>query len=109
MTVRSFVDFLRDHGNGVTLDALSDKLNELVAAVTDQNKSGSLTISIKLKPAGNSGALEVGVDAKVKKPENPPGVSIFFATPENNLQRQDPRQSTMELREVPAMAFKGIA
>jgi hypothetical protein len=37
-------------------------------------------------------------------------VSIFFATPENNLTRIDPRQTTMELREIgPAQAHKGIA
>lgn len=110
MTTRPFYDFLREHRNGRTHDDLAGALNELTAAVVEENKSGSLTITIKIKPAGNSGALEVAVDHKIKAPVSPPGVSIFFPTPENNLVRTDPKQMTMELREIaPASPHRGIA
>ena len=49
---------------------------------------------------GKSDGLEVSADIKVKPPKKTPGVSIFFATPDNNLVRVDPRQQSMELREV---------
>ncbi len=107
---RPFMDFLREHRNGSTHDDLSDALQDLVAAVTAENKMGTLTLKIAIKPAGNSGALEVAADVKTTPPKSAPGVSIFFASPENNLIRTDPRQTTMELREIgPCTVHKGVA
>jgi len=111
MTARPFMDFLREHRNGTTHDELSDAMQELVAAVTAEGKAGKLTFTISIKPAGrDSGALEVGAEAKLTLPKAPAGVSIFFASPENNLIRQDPRQAALELRDIgPTLAHKGVA
>lgn len=107
---RPFYDFLREHRNGVTHDELADALNELVAAVTEENKAGKLTFTVSIKPMGKSDGLEVSAEIVSKPPKKTPGVSIFFATPENNLVRQDPRQQSMELRELgPATAHRGVA
>ena len=108
---RPFMDFLREHRNGATHDELSDALQELVAGVTAEGKGGTMTFTISVKPMGrDSGALEVAADIKVKPPKQQPGVSIFFPTPENNLHRQDPRQTALELREItPGTAHRGIA
>jgi hypothetical protein len=111
MSARPITDLLREHRNGVTLDELSDALQELVAAVTDEGKAGKLTLTVSVKPMGrDSGALEVACDIKCALPKKTPGTSVFFASPENNLVRQDPRQQTLELREIgPAAAHKGVA
>lgn len=111
MSARPFADLLRDHRRGATHDELTEKLRELVAAVTEQNKAGTLTITIGMKPAGKaSGAFDVSFDAKVKLPKQDPGSSIFFVTPDNNLVREDPRQAVMELREIgPTAAHRGVA
>lgn len=109
MSARAFHDFLREHRAGQTHDLLSEKLQELVAAVTEEEKAGSLTLKITIKPMGKSDGLEVAAQITCSPPKETPGVSIFFATPENNLQREDPRQRSMELREVPAAAFKGVS
>lgn len=110
MSARPFMDFLREHRNGVTHDELSDALQELVAAVAEEGKSGSMTFTINIKPMGKSDGLEVSAEVKVKPPKTTPGVSIFFASPDNNLVRQDPRQQSMELREVgPASAARALA
>lgn len=107
---RPFMDFLREHRNGSTHDELSDKLQELVAAVTEEERSGTLTFTIMLKPMGKHDGLEVAADVKIKPPKPKAGVSLFFASPENNLVRQDPRQAAMELREVgPASVARGLA
>lgn len=107
---RPFMDFLREHRGGSTHDDLSEKLQELVAAVTEEGKSGTLTLTISVKPLGKGDGLEVGADVKIKPPVPKVGVSIFFASPENNLVRQDPRQQAMELREVgPASAARSLA
>ena len=40
-------------------------------------------------------------DIKVTTPKETKGTTIMFATPENNLQREDPRQQSIEgLRSV---------
>lgn len=107
---RPFMDFLREHRNGQTHDELSDALQALVAEVTDLGKSGTITLTVTIKPIGKSDGLEVAADVKSKPPKGSPGVSIFFPTPENNLVRQDPRQQTMELREVaPASVARSLA
>lgn len=110
MTARPFQDLLREHRNGMTHDELSDALNELVTAVTEEKRAGSLTFTVSIKPYGKDGALEVSADVKVKPPKKTPGSSIFYVSPENNLLREDPRQTKMELREIgPALAHKGVA
>lgn len=109
---RPFMDFLREHRAGVTHDELGEALAGAVTAVQDLNRPASLTLTITIKPAGrDSGALEVGATIAVKAPKPQPGVAIFFATPEGNLLRQDPRQKAMDLRDIagPAMAHKGVA
>lgn len=107
---RPFNDLLREHRGGLTHDELSDALADLVAAVTDEGKAGSLTFTVKIKPMGKGEGLEVSADIKSKPPAKTPGVSIFYATPENALVREDPRQKSMDLREIgPALAAKGIA
>jgi len=104
------MDFLREHRNGATHDDLSDKLQELVAAVTEENKGGTLTLTISMKPMGKNDGLEIAADVRIKPPKQAAGVSIFFVTPESNLVRQDPRQQTMELRDLaPASAARALA
>lgn len=62
---RPFMDFLREHRSGSTHDELSDALNALVAAVTEEGKAGKLTLTIAIKPAGrDSGALEVAAEMR---------------------------------------------
>ena len=104
---RPFLDILRDLGQGITHDELSEKLQELVAAVAETGKGGTLSLAITIKPTDSkSGAVVVFAEVKTKPPKPPTQASVFFITPDNNLQRQDPRQATMELREIktPAVA-----
>jgi hypothetical protein len=106
---RSISDFLRDHRSGMTHDELSDALQELVAAVTAEGKGGTLTFKIKIKPAGKSGALEVTDEIKVSAPAQTRSASIFYATPENHLIRDDPKQTKLELRQIPTVPHVGLA
>ena len=110
MNARAFNDFLREHQNGSTHSDLSEKLQELVAAVSEEGKVGKLTITISIKPLGKKDGLEVSVEAKTSPPKPTAGVTIFFASPENNLVRQDPRQTALELREIgPAGVARSLA
>ena len=105
-----FIKFLQEHRGGATHEEISDHIRDLVAAVTDERKGGKITITVEIKPIGKGDGLEVGVDVKATLPKVKPGVSIFFATHDNNLQRQDPRQSNLELREItPASVARALA
>ena len=102
---RPFMDFLRQQRNGVTHDELSDALQNLVAAVAEEGKGGALTFTITVKPAeSGDGAMLVTDDIKVRPPKRSKSASIFFVSPENNLVREDPRQTTLALREIGAGA-----
>ena len=92
---KSFADFLSafpDLG-----EELADALNDMVHASTETGKLSELAIKIKMKPvAGNSGQMELDTDVKAKLPQPTKGKTIMFATPDNNLQRENPKQQTLE-------------
>jgi hypothetical protein len=98
---RPFLDFLREHRNGVAHDELSDALQECVAAAIQEGKTSTLTLKITVKPANvGAGALMVTDDIKTSLPKPEKGGSIFFASPENNLIRDDPKQHKLPLQEI---------
>ena len=91
-----FSEFLEKLDYGTVSEEATNELNELVHACTETGKAGEITLVIKLKPTGKGGQIELASDVKVKKPKPVRGTTIMFATPENNLQREDPRQKTLE-------------
>jgi len=100
MSARPFADLLREHRAGRTHEDLTEQLQQLVQAVTETGKGGSLSLTIKVAPHGD-GAAMVTASVATKLPKQQGGGAIFFVTPENNLERQDPRQTEMPLRAVP--------
>ena len=93
---QSIAEFLANNVPDVTEEA-TDALNDLVHATTETGKAGELVIKIKMKPiGGKAGQMELDVDVKTKLPEPTRGKTLLFATPDNNLQRTDPRQQTLD-------------
>lgn len=100
MGIRPFSDTLCALRFGTLTDDLSEALHELTERCTNTGKAGTLTLQLTLKP-GKSGQIEVIDDIKVKLPKEEKGTTLMFATPEGNLQREDPRQLALEgLRSV---------
>lgn len=95
MPARPFPDTLRQIRYGALQDELTDALNTLVNECAATCKTGELVLKIKLKP-NPAGQIEVLDDLTVKAPKPVRGTSIFFATPEGNLLREDPRQQQLE-------------
>ena len=94
---KPFSDFFKqlDFGN-LEVEA-TDALSDMVHACTETGKSGQLTITIKLKPiGGKAGQVELDAEVKAKLPQPTRGKTLMFATPENNLQRENPRQQTLD-------------
>lgn len=93
---QAFADFLANSAPFLGEEA-TEALNDLVHATTETGKAGSLTLTIKMKPiGGKAGQMELETDVKAKLPAPTKGKTILFTTPDNNLQRSDPRQQTLE-------------
>lgn len=76
---------------------LADALNDMVHASTETGKASELMLKIKLKPqGGTSGQVELESDVKTKLPQPTRGKTLMFATSTNNLQRENPKQQTLE-------------
>ena len=95
MTPRTFTDTIGALRFGTLSDELTDKLRDLVATCAATGRNGALTLTLQLKP-GKGGQIEVFDEIKVKLPKEEKGSSLMFATPENNLQREDPRQLQLD-------------
>jgi hypothetical protein len=106
--VRPFTEFLLQQGYGGTHDELTYGLHDLIAAVKDHGKGGSLVLTIKVDPVGKGDERQVMVTDNVvlKAPSGKRPTSIFFVDDDGNLTRKDPRQPELPLREVsrPAVA-----
>lgn len=98
--VKNFCDTLEQIRYGELIKELSRELNALTRACSETGKAGTMSLTLKLKP-GKSGQIELADTVVVKAPEFERGSTLMFATPEFNLQREDPRQLRIdELRTI---------
>jgi len=97
---RSFTDEIRDLRRGALVESLTEKMAELVTAVATTGKPGKLTIELSLKRVGR-GAVTVTDKVVVKSPEAvSENETLMFPTPEGSLLTQDPRQNSLDLKQV---------
>lgn len=102
--VKPFGAFLHEHRDAGLHNEAGEELATLVAAVLDQQKKGSLTITFTVEPAkGDDRQVVISDDVKVKAPKPPTPASRFFSDPHGNLSRRDPRQPELSgLRDASA-------
>ena len=88
-----FPETILQMNNGATVMELSDALEKVVAAVRAAGKSGSITLTVNVKPAskGSTNVLMVESQVKTKLPEPDRGMTVFYATEDNQLVRNDPQ------------------
>jgi hypothetical protein len=80
-------------GHGDLIGQASYSLEELVKAVKETGKSGEMTVTLKIKPRGrDAGQVEVTGTVKVSSPINDIAPSMFFATDNGELLRDNPAQ-----------------
>ncbi|MGO2111716.1 MAG: hypothetical protein ACTH31_08890 [Pseudoclavibacter sp.] len=77
---------------------LEDKLADLVAAVVETGKKGTITLALNVAPfEGSTDTLVVSDRLTVKRPEVEQKPSILYPTPDGDLRRSDPNQPEFEL------------
>ena len=100
---KPFFDTLREIRAGAALDDLATELADVVAAVRQTGKAGTLTLKLAIAPAskGDVQTLMLADTITAKLPRADRGSTVFFSDDANNLSRRDPRQGEIPLRAVP--------
>lgn len=80
---------------GQTAECLSKQVADCVNAARDTNKMATLTVTLKFKPEANGAQIFISDETKTKLPSFPRAATILFPTPQGNLQREDPRQTSL--------------
>lgn len=97
---KPFAAFVQEQRNGGLHGELSDSLAQLVSAVGEHRKSGSLVLTVKVTPNNDGSTVTVTDKTKLTLPEGDRGAAIYFIDEHGNLSRQNPRQMEMLLKEV---------
>ena len=96
-----FMNTINTMDFGVTPAELSDELAALIQGVKDTNKKGTLTIKLTVKPESiAAGQISITPDINNSIPQMPRDKALMFMTPDNNLEREDPRQRKLSFEAV---------
>lgn len=86
--------------HGQAVEDLDDAMLEAVKAAQLTGKKAKIQLVITIEPKGNSGQYIVVDAVKTTLPSLPKEQTILFGTPEGNLQKDDPHQRKLPLREL---------
>ena len=96
-TRKTFASFVIEQRNGALHAEASETLAELVKAVQDHGKAGTVQITIRIAPGSKgTNTLVVSDDVKIKAPTGDRPAALFFPDEHGNLYRQDPRQLDLD-------------
>lgn len=98
---RTFVQLLMEHRHGALIEELTTYMLNLTNEVRDQQKSGSLVITLKVEPTKDPNMISLMDNVTLKSPKHTPGASMFFLDTHGFLFRSDPNQPELPLQEVP--------
>lgn len=102
--IADFAAFLLGHLGGRSHEQISAEMHELLAAVAEHGKKGSLTVTITVEPPKghvDGGPLAIGIDSALKAPRASAPPAIYFVDADGNATRNDPRQMALDLRTAP--------
>lgn len=97
---RPFAAFLTEHRKGALHAELSEALADVVLAVVDYRKQGTLTLTIKVTPNPDGMTVTVSDDVKATPPRADRGAALWFSDERGNLTRKNPAQMEFALRDA---------
>jgi hypothetical protein len=95
-----FATVLQQLSRGAVHDDLSARFRELMAACREHQTKGKLTLTLAVKPSGDTVVLEPGV--KVDHPQPAHDASFFYFDRDGNPVRDDPSQPKLPMQVAPA-------
>lgn len=100
-----FAVFLVQHSRGEAHDQISGELRELLAAVQEHGRKGSLTVKVLVEPPKghvDGAPVLVTVESEVKAPRPIAPPAMYFVDDEGRPTRNDPRQTAaFDVRDLP--------
>lgn len=100
--MKAFNQFLVDLNDGSTHSGLTADLTELLQAVQNTGRGGSLTLKIKIASASKGGSsvdkITITADRKLELPKPEQPQDFFWLTDDAEPTRQHPRQHALDLR-----------
>ncbi len=93
-------------GNGLLLDELSSQIEKAVESIKNGGKSAKLSLNLTItRSNGNTVGLAGEVVSKLPKPT--PSIAVMFTSEDDNdLHLDNPKQRSLELREVSKPKFE---
>lgn len=85
--LKPFADWLALQRKGSLANELAEALTTVNRAVVETGKAGSVTLTIKIKAAGDEVSVIVTDEVKSKVPEFDRGQSVFFVDEDGNPHR----------------------
>lgn len=102
--MKSFNQLLVDLNDGSTLAGLTGDLAELLLAVQNTGRTGSMTLKIKIASASKGGnevdKITIMADRKLELPKPEQPQDFFWLTDTAEPTRQHPRQHSLDLRDA---------
>ena len=97
-----FSEWLLTQANGRTHAELTEKWHDLLAAVRETGKKGSLQLAVTVTPAGKGDDRMVFITDNVtsKMPQGDRPQAVFFIDDDGNVTRSDPRQMRLDMKEL---------
>lgn len=100
MLPRSALATLADVRAGQFVEDLTIALADLTQSVIVQQKSGKLTLVLKVSPGpGSDNAVLIADEIKLAAPRASTKPTLMFSDEEGSLTRKDPRQGELKLEE----------
>ena len=96
---KPFADVLGEIENGQLHGELTEAVYNIIAAVMETRKQGKLKLTLTFSPTGK-GTVNVDANFDANEPEHDRPSTTFFVGKDYSLQRNDPDQPKLPLREV---------
>lgn len=108
---RPINDVLMQIRGGAAISDAAKDLNELVRAVKETNKAGSLTIKLTVEPdKTDNTVVTIQPDVTLKLPKKARAKGIFYVDDKTgDLTREDPRQLDLLREKEAERAAQGVA
>jgi hypothetical protein len=101
--MKPFNLILAELNAGQSNATLSSHLDELLQAVKKHGRAGTLTIKLKVAPAGKGADVDkvlVACESQISLPKPEQPTDFFWMTDDAELSRKHPKQHELELRDV---------
>ena len=88
--------WIERHARGSLNDEATAAISDVVKAVTDLEKKGSVVIEVIIEPAGSGGrSVAVGGRVVAKPPQPSPQLGVYYPDERGSLHRDDPFQRSL--------------